>query len=246
MKSYADLFEERGSSYDRAMRKYPRARDEEFAQLLAPLDLAPGTRIGDVPAGGGYLRRYLPAGVIWEGHEPCASFTNHGARSDDPANHPLLPLPWADGALDCMVSLAGVHHIEDRPALWREVARVLKPGGRFVLSDVEEGSAPARFLDGFVGDNNSTGHEGLFLHRKTPEALEASGLRVLASRSNAYHWRFGSRDELAEFTRLLFDICKATPGEVADAIESELGIEISGDGEVGMNWALRTIVCERP
>lgn len=243
--SYADLFAQRGSSYDLAMQKYPHARDAEFEQLLAPLDLTPGMRVGDVPAGGGYLRWYLPEGCVWEGHEPCATFTNHGAKADDPASRPLLPLPWNDAALDSVVSLAGVHHIEDKAELWREVARVLKPGGRFVLSDVAEDGPIARFLDGFVGDNNSTGHEGLFLNRATLDELAASGFRVLDWSLNGYHWWFDTRAEMAEFARDLFDICKATPEQVGEAIARDLGVEDTADGRVGMNWALMTITCER-
>jgi SAM-dependent methyltransferase len=242
--SYATLFAQRGSAYDRAMQKYPHARDAEFMQLLEPLDLEPGMRIGDVPAGGGYLRWYLPDGCAWEGHEPCATFTNHGAREDDPASRPLLPLPWGDGALDCVVSLAGVHHIEDKAELWREVVRVLKPGGRFVLSDVAEDSFNARFLDGFVGDCNSTGHEGLFLNQATLDELSACGLRVLDSRQNPFHWRFDNREQMADFAGGLFDVCKAAPDQIVEAIERDLGVEEGADGRVGMNWALMTVTCE--
>ena len=34
MKSYDELFALRGSAYDRAMRRYPQARAQEFAQAL--------------------------------------------------------------------------------------------------------------------------------------------------------------------------------------------------------------------
>ncbi len=139
------------------MRRYPQARLAEFRQILEPLTIKSGMHIGDVPAGGGYLHAHLPPGAIWEGHEPCASFTNHGAVSTI-ENHPLLPLPWPDHALDAVVSLAGIHHLEDKTGLFAEVGRVLKPAGIFVLSDVAEGTSIARFLDGFVGDHNSTGH----------------------------------------------------------------------------------------
>ena len=45
------------------------------------------------------------------------------------------PLPFADGAFDAVMSLDVVLHVQDRLALFREVARVLAPGGRFLFTD---------------------------------------------------------------------------------------------------------------
>ena len=42
-------------------------------------------------------------------------------------------LPFADGAFDTVVSVRVLHHAEDLPALMREIARVLAPGGTYVL-----------------------------------------------------------------------------------------------------------------
>ena len=39
--------------------------------------------------------------------------------------------PLADASVDSVVMLGGVHHVNDRCGLFREVARILKPGGRF-------------------------------------------------------------------------------------------------------------------
>lgn len=125
VKSYSELFEERGASYDLAMRRYPNARRAEFEQVLEHLTIEPGMRVGDIPAGGGYLRTYLPEGAIWEGHEPCASFLSEGADSRFIGDRPLLPLPWDNHELDVVLSLAGVHHLDDKADLFREIARVI-------------------------------------------------------------------------------------------------------------------------
>lgn len=78
-KSYQEHFEQRGSAYDRAMLQFPAARQQEFEQVIAAAQISPNMTVADVPAGGGYLRPFLPAGVVYLAHEPCASFTNHGA-----------------------------------------------------------------------------------------------------------------------------------------------------------------------
>jgi ubiquinone/menaquinone biosynthesis C-methylase UbiE len=41
-------------------------------------------------------------------------------------------LPIADSSLDTVITLGGIHHINDRSAMFGEIFRVLKPGGRFI------------------------------------------------------------------------------------------------------------------
>ena len=111
--NYEELFQLRGATYDGAMARFPEARREEFLNTIARAALAPGALVADVPAGGGYLARYLPEGCTWLGHEPCASF-GHGATEQD---RDLLPLPWAEASIDAALSIAGVHHLDDKMPL---------------------------------------------------------------------------------------------------------------------------------
>lgn len=243
MEGYAEMFGERGGSYDRAMRLLPGARRQEFAQVVARARLRPGMEMGDVPAGGGYLAAHLPPGVVWKGHEPCASFAEggaaHGGRAD---GLPLLPFPWVSGALDRVISLAGVHHQEDKVPFHREVRRVLRSDGLYVLSDVAEGSPTARFLDGFVGRHNSTGHSGRYLGDSTVRELAAAGFACLTDELVEFHWVAPGRAELGDFCALLFDLRGEGRARLLPEAEAILGLD-DVPGGVGLRWSLRTLVC---
>lgn len=41
-------------------------------------------------------------------------------------------LPLADASFDTVLMFGGIHHVADRRGLFREVARILRPGGRFL------------------------------------------------------------------------------------------------------------------
>lgn len=238
--NYEDIFDQRGGAYHEAMCRWPEVRRDDFLLPLQWAGLRAGERLIDVPAGGGYLRRYLPLGCDWFGHEPCASFHDEGAGPD----RRLLPLPWPDHFAHAAISIAGVHHLADKQPLFGELARTLLPGGRLVLADVQANSAVARFLDDFVGRHNSTGHQGRYLDATTPAQLGMAGFTVLRAEHLRYCWWFDDPADMGGFCRLLFAMKGVTDAEVADAIGQHLGT-IERDGRFGMNWELYCVLAAR-
>ncbi len=245
--TYSQIFDRRADAYHAAMRAHPLARHHEFEAVLQRLAPVGGERVLDAPAGGGYLKAWLPARVTWIAVEPAAGFSGHlgGAnRGDRLLNCALEAMVLPASSVDACVSLAGVHHLPDRSLFYREVARVLRPGGRFVLADVATDSPVAQFLNGYCNEANSMGHDGCFLGEETPADLDACGFDVVADEQVPCPWSFTNRAELGYFCRLLFGLDRAGSAEaVCAAAERTVGLDFEPGRSVRMAWSLRMLTC---
>lgn len=240
--SYTDIFNRRGQDYHRAMTTWPCARRAEFETALSWLDLAVGKNVCDVPSGGGYLGDFL-VGTELEGlHLSCVETSAVFARSC-PGSHTTLcervsEIPFENGCFDRVLSLAGVHHLASKAEFFREVSRLLRPEtGRFVLADVLADSPVDGFLNGFVHEHSSMGHEGDFLTPKTAEEMSDCGLQVVQAALESYQWVFPDEAAMVTYCTWMFGIDQATPEQVLAGIAEHLGYTCSGYG-CAMNWQL--------
>jgi ubiquinone/menaquinone biosynthesis C-methylase UbiE len=115
--------------------------------VLAALEASPGERILDVGCGPGFYVAGL-SGVVGDGGQVTGVDPNPsmlaGAtrRTDGMPNVTLLEgeataLPVEDSSYDAVLSVQVCEYVEDVGAALAEMERVLKPGGRLVIWDVD-------------------------------------------------------------------------------------------------------------
>jgi ubiquinone/menaquinone biosynthesis C-methylase UbiE len=120
-------------------------RRRVYTRIVALSGAQPGDQVLDVGCSGGYLARLLAAAVTPNGRvtgvDPSSPAINYATRRD-PGNCSFAvgvaqDLDFPDCSFDVVTSTLAVHHIpeETRPAAFREMYRVTRPGGRLLVAD---------------------------------------------------------------------------------------------------------------
>jgi SAM-dependent methyltransferase len=239
---YLNTFETRGDLYNAASSIAPGARDTERQLIVEDLVVERTNVICDAPAGGGFLADGLrglvdsPAQIVCVEPSPKFAAAIHPAYTHHIA--PLDALPLSTASVDRVGSLAGLHHLAEKGAFVREAFRVLRPGGRFAMADVQAGTPPARFLNGAVDRFTVTGHKGMFLEPGESAAMmRAAGFIEIREELREFPWVFPTEDAMVHYCRSLFGMVKASAEDVRAAIHDTLSVERTSAG-IMLGWSL--------
>jgi ubiquinone/menaquinone biosynthesis C-methylase UbiE len=185
--------------------RVPAEAVESFAGVGYHLDLAalqPGEHVADLGSGSGTdvfaaACQVGPRGAV-HGVEMTddqlakAEALRMSARAGNARfkHAHIEELPFEDGSLDAVISNGVINLVQDKRALFGEIARVLRPGGRMAVSDIVTDQQIAQRTVA-KADLWAACVAGAAQRHGYRDAIEAAGLHVTAWRENAAY-RFTS------------------------------------------------------
>ena len=189
--------------------------------------LKPGRAL-DVATGAGHTGLYL-AGIGWEVtladisaamlERASATARERGLRVDT-RQHAAESFPYPDGAFDLVTCRVAAHHFSDPPAFVRETARVLKPGGAFLLIDgsIEDGQPVAEEWLHAIEKLRDPSHHRLLSPGTWTKLCQAAGLRVQFSELQPFKqpdltWYFEAANTTPENRAKVLELVRTAPPE---------------------------------
>jgi ubiquinone/menaquinone biosynthesis C-methylase UbiE len=227
--------------------------DVEAAMDIIALPLR--SKVLDVATGAGHTGLYL-AGL---GHDvtladlaqPMLERAMQTARerglSVQTRQHPAEQFPWPDSQFDLVTCRVAAHHFSSPEDFVRETARVLKPGGWFLLIDgsVEDDQPEAEAWAHEVEKLRDPSHHRLLTPRAWARLCEARGLAVVHSRLQPFkqpdlNWYFDTAATSPENRKKVLELVARAPASARQLFQ--LGGE---EGKIVWWWQRLTLIARK-
>lgn len=149
-----------------------------FRDVIARLGLDRGAAVLDVGTGSGSNLRLLGemgfADFAGLDHHDAAIYWCERKNLGHVHKGDITGIPFADGSFDLVLATDVIEHVDDDMAALREIRRILKPGGRALIT------VPA-FPALWGLQDDVTGHRRRYGRGELPRKLEQAGLARLES-----------------------------------------------------------------
>jgi ubiquinone/menaquinone biosynthesis C-methylase UbiE len=180
-----------GTRWEKAAEAYATGEHKSGRELQLVVDFAApaGTeRVLDIGTGAGHTGLALAPRVLSVVlTDPVQTmlatarrlFTEAGIRNAEFVEAVAERLPFPDASFDIVTTRLAAHHFDDTALAIREVARVLRPGGVFILVDTlaPDDSASAAYQDEVERLRDPT-HRRIYTLREWIAFCEEAGLRI--------------------------------------------------------------------
>lgn len=247
------------NQFDRQSDRYGKshilADTTDVSRALAGITPDPGGRALDVATGGGHTALNL-ARMGWEVTagdvslrmlENAKKLLGEEGFDLETREFPAEAIPFPEGSFDLVTVRVAPHHFSSPSKFIAEVARVLKPGGHFLL------------IDGTVPDHDPETEEwlhqiekwrdpshGRFLSRVDWEALiQKNGLRIISSvlhekKQPDLEWYFETAATTPENRALVLESLRTVTPHVKQALR--LGEE---EGKIIWWWPILSLLARK-
>jgi ubiquinone/menaquinone biosynthesis C-methylase UbiE len=228
---------------------------DDVRLAIEPLGLKPGARALDVATGGGHTGLYLAsigcdvtlADIAEPMLERAAAAAKARGFNVTTRLHSAEKMPYANGAFDIVTCRVAPHHFSSPESFVSEAARVLAPGGWFVLIDgtVEDGQPEAEAWAHKVEKLRDPSHNRLLTPGEWKRLCEGAALTVIRSEITPFkqpdlEWYFETAATPAENRLLVRELCANAPESARQLFR--LGEE---DGKIVWWWQRLTLIARK-